>query len=183
MTDREPGALARLERRGDAHYFGGHVMTENGSDDREAEFEIIGGVIRPVGGYVLDVSAYYKFSTGMRAGHDRDMFEYRADLTRSFGRAATRVRIDYSPDNGGKTDESYWVEGQGGWRVAPTTTLLASVGRRTVNSGRNFTAWNVGVNHRLTPNLAADVRWYDTSAHQLGHRHQGRMAFLLVVSF
>ncbi|WP_369059621.1 hypothetical protein ABOZ73_18790 [Caulobacter sp. 73W] len=137
LTDRDPGVLLRVERRGEGAYVGGLMMTENGWDDREIEAEILAGITRSIGPYGIDASAYYKYSTGMSAGRDRDMFEYRLDLTRHQGRASGRLRLDYTPDLQGRPDAAWWVEGQGGWRVSTRATVSGAIGRRTLAGGRD----------------------------------------------
>ncbi len=183
LTDGDPGLLLRVERRGDGAYFGGLMMTENGWDDREIEAEIIAGLTRAVGPYGIDASAYYKYSTGMPAGRDRDMFEYRLDITRRQGRASVRVRIDYTPDVQGRPDAAWWVEGQGGWRISPRATISGAMGRRALTGGRDFNSWNMGVSWLLAPGVTADLRWYDTDASGLGRNHQARPMAAIIANF
>ena len=50
-------------------------------------------------------------------------------------------------------------------------------------NGADYNAWNVGVNHTLSDNLALDVRWYDTDAHDFpGDRYDGRPVAALTAS-
>ena len=150
-----------------------------------ADTEIVAavGYAREFGSFGLDVSAKHKTLAGAPAGYDNRFMEYEADLTRAVGPVDVRMRVNYSPDGSGPTQEAWWLELQGGVAMTPRSRATAALGERITDGGTDYVAWNAGVKHKLTDRVALDVRWYDTDGHVHGERYEGRLVGALSLSF
>jgi len=136
-----------------------------------------------VGVWSFDVSAMHKTLLGSPAGYDDTFMEYQADVSRTIGRVGLRMRVNYSPDTSGGTDEAWWLEAQGGVALDSRTRATIALGERITDGDVAYLAWNAGVKRKLTDALALDVRWFDTDSHALGERYEGRLVGSLTVSF
>ncbi|MBF0665796.1 MAG: hypothetical protein IR159_09705 [Brevundimonas sp.] len=146
-----------------------------------ADTEIVAGVgyAPEIGAYKFDFSAVQKTLSGAPAGYDNRFMEYQADMSRAVGPVGLRMRVNYSPDSSGGTEEAWWVELQGGVAVGARSRATIALGERTQNGQQAYVAWNAGVKHKLTDKFALDVRWYDTDSHELGERDDGRLVAAL----
>ena len=131
----------------------------------------------------LNISLVNRELTGAPDSLDSNYFEVQGDLTRRLGPVNTRLRVNYSPDGFSASEEAWWIELNGSVNVAEATRVSAAFANRASDGGADYNAWNVGVNHGLTENLALDVRWYDTDAHFRGARYDGRLVAALTASF
>lgn len=131
----------------------------------------------------LNFSVVNRELTGAPGSLDSNYFEFQGDVSRRLGPVNTRLRVNYSPDGFGASEEAWWVELNGSVNVAEATRVSAAFANRASENGADYNAWNVGVNHDLTDNLALDVRWYDTDAHFRGERYDGRLVAALTASF
>lgn len=141
------------------------------------------GYAPKVGAWSFDVSAMHKTLVGAPAGYDNTFMEYQADVSRAVGRVGLRMRVNYSPDTSGGTEEAWWLEAQGGIALDGRTRATIALGERITDGDVAYVAWNAGVKRKLTDALALDVRWYDTDSHALGERYEGRLVGSLSVSF
>ena len=142
-----------------------------------ADTEIVAtvGYAPEIGGFEFDFSAMHKTLSGAAAGYDNRYMEYQADVSRDVGPVGVRLRVNYTPDGSGGTDEAWWVEAQGGVAIDNRTKATVALGERITDTGTEYTAWNAGVKRKLTDQFALDVRWYDTDGHTFGERYEGRL--------
>lgn len=161
--------------------FGAATVDLSGGADSELVTTV--GYAPEVGGFEFDFSAMHKVYTGAVAGYDDRFMEYQADVSRDVGPVGVRLRVNYTPDGGGSTEEAWWVEAQGGVALDARTRATVAVGERITDTGAEYTAWNAGVKRKLTDALALDVRWYDTDQHALGERYEGRVVGALTYAF
>lgn len=150
-----------------------------------ADAEIISAVgYRPEAlGFEFDLSVLNRNLPGTRPGGDGKYWEYQADASRRFGPVSTRLRVNYTPDGSGATQEAWWVELQGGVAIDGKTKATAAVADRTAEGGADYTAWNAGVKRELTDRIALDVRWYDTDGHSFGEAYEGRLVGAVSINF
>jgi uncharacterized protein (TIGR02001 family) len=134
-------------------------------------------------GFEFDFAVLNRDLPGTRDGVDANYWEYQADVSRSVGPVSGRVRVNYTPDGFASTEEAWWVEAQAAYKISPKTKASAAVGTRRAHGGADYTAWNVGVKHKLTDAIALDVRWYDTDEHDLGDAYEGRLVGALTFAF
>lgn len=136
------------------------VEMSQGSD---SEILTTVGVTPEAAGFEFDFKGVYRLRPGTRDGVDSTYWEVEADVTRKTGPVSTRLRVNYTPDGFAGAKEAWWIEANSTLKVAKRTKISAALGRRVVENGTDFTAWNVGVRQGLVKNLEADVRWYGTS--------------------
>ncbi len=161
--------------------FSGSTVELGGGADGELVTTV--GYAPEFGGFEFDFSAKHKVFTGTVAGYDNRFMEYQADVSRAIGPAGVRLRVNYTPDGSGSTEDAWWVEAQGSYALGSRTRASVAVGERSSETSAEYTAWNVGVKHKLTRQLAADLRWYDTDQHARGDRYEGRLVGALTYAF
>lgn len=167
---------------GDFHasVFASTAKLSQGSD---AEVITTVGWAPEAAGFAFDFSVLNRDLPGARAGVDENYWEYQADVSRDFGPVSARFRVNWTPDGFAATEEAWWVELQGGVKLAAPTKATAAVATRRAHGGADYTAWNVGVKHKLTDAVALDVRWFDTDEHDLGEPYEGRLVGSLSYAF
>lgn len=161
--------------------FGGSTVELGGGAETELVTTV--GWAPEVGAYSFDLSAMHKVLTGTVPGYDNAYMEYQADVSRDVGPVGLRLRVNYTPDGSGATEEAWWIEAQGGVALDSRTRATAAIGERITDTGAEYTAWNIGVKRRLVDHVALDVRWYDTDRHALGERYEDRLVAALSFNF
>ena len=131
----------------------------------------------------VDVMVINRDLPGTRPGGDGNYTEYQTDISRKLGPVATRLRVNYTADGYGGTQEAWWVELQGGITLDRSTKLTAAIADRTADGGAEYMAWNLGVKRKLNDSFAVDLRYYDTDgAGQYGDAYDGRIVAALTFS-
>lgn len=141
------------------------------------------GYVREVGGYEIDLSVLRRSLHNTVAGYDDLYTEYQVDVSRDVGPVGARLRVNYTADGAGSAREAWWIEAQAGFALGSRTRASAAVGERISDTSAEYTAWNVGVKHKLTSAVAVDLRWYDTDEHALGERYEDRLVAALTFAF
>lgn len=178
-SDGEPSINGSVEVSSGAFYANVAASTAKLSQGSDAEIVSAVGWRPKAAGYSFDFSVMNRDLPGSRAGIDANYWEYQADASRKLGPVTTRMRINYTPDGFAATREAWWIELQGAVSVGPKTRASAAIADRTADGGAEYAAWNVGVKHKLTDKLSADLRWYDTDSHSLGDNYDGRLVAAL----
>ena len=107
----------------------------------------------------------------------------RLDAGRKIGAVRATVTLTYSPDDTGSTGESTFLEGGVAWDVRKGTRIGARLGRRERDVSPDYTAYNVGVTQDIIPQLAADLRLFDTGSSDLGYAFKRRLVASLRAKF
>ena len=171
----DPSVNGTVEVSSGAFYASVFASTAKLSQGSDAEIISTIGWRPEAAGFKFDLAALNRDLPGTRAGVDANYWEYQADASRKLGPVNTRLRVNYTPDGFAATREAWWVELQGTVSVGPRTKASASIADRTADGGAEYAAWNVGMKHKLTEKLSADLRWYDTDSHALGENYDGRL--------
>jgi uncharacterized protein (TIGR02001 family) len=182
-SDGEPSLSAAVNLSHTAFYAGVSASSVDIAQGADAEIVATVGYAPQVGAYSFDFSAMHKTLSGSPSGYDNQFMEYQADVSRAFGRVGLRLRVNYSPDGSGSTDEAWWLEAQAGVALDARTRATLALGERITDGGADYVAWNVGVRRKLSDAIALDVRWYDTNSHALGDRYDGRLVGALSYNF
>jgi hypothetical protein len=153
------------------------------SPTADGEAAVLAGLRRRVGGFDLAVSAAYKWNTNTRAQADRDCLEFNAVASRRFGRVTPRINLTYSPDDLGGTRASLYAEAGASFSLFAGASVSANVARRTRDGGPDYTAFNAGASYAITPNITADLRYYDTAQSRLGTIYEPRLVASARVHF
>jgi uncharacterized protein (TIGR02001 family) len=181
-TNGDPQAWGRVEAgRGDL--FAGGFLTNADVNGADAEAQAYVGWRPERFGYEWEFAATYKSFPGANPGLDPDMIELRADVSRSIGPASARLRVEWTPDNFGASEEAWWIESRLGWRFDPKTSASVGLARREQQGGADYTSWNIGLTRKLHDRLSADLRWWDTDGHGFGQNYEGRLVAGLTASF
>lgn len=136
-----------------------------------------------VGDWSLDIRPTFKVLAGAREGFTTEQWEVRADAARPLAGGRLRLRVEHTADGFGPSEGSTWMEaslthpiGEAGWSV------LGGLGRREQTVGRDYTAWNLGVQRRMTDSLSVDLRWIDTDQRDAGREYDGRLVLGMTMS-
>ena len=179
----DPSVNGSVEVSSGAFYASFFATTAKLTQGSDAEIVSVIGWRPEAAGYKFDLSVVNRDLPGTRDGVDANFWEYQADASRKLGPVSTRLRVNYTPDGFAGTKEAWWVELQGTVSFGPKTKASAAIADRTADGGAEYAAWNVGVKHKLTDKLAADLRWYDTDSHALGENYDGRLVGALTYAF
>ncbi|MFN3932442.1 MAG: TorF family putative porin [Brevundimonas sp.] len=182
-SDGNPSLFGSVEIESGAFYASAFASSADLSSGAHAEIVTAIGYRPEVAGFEFDVSVVNRDLPGSNPGYDGNYWEYQADASRKLGPVSTRLRVNYTPDGAGGTQEAWWVELQGGVAIDGKTKFTAAVADRSADGGAEYVAWNAGVKRKLTDNLALDVRWYDTDGHSLGEPYEGRLVGSIALSF
>ena len=182
-NDGRPALSGSAEASVGAFYAGTWASDAFTSQGGDAELHLYAGARPELAGIKWDFRAMAKTIPGTIPGVQESYAEFRADATRAFGRAKARIRVEYSPDNYGATEQAWWVEGQLSHPVGPRLTVSAALGRREQDGGADYTAWNAGGTVKSTDRVGLDMRWYDTDSHELGRVYRGKVVAALAVAF
>jgi hypothetical protein len=99
---------------------------------------------------------------------DRASLELNGAIARGFGPVVARLSLIYSPDDLGAGGSSLYAEAGATLRVTAATSLAIGASRRERAGASDYTAFNAGLVHRLSPHLTAELRYYDTNRSGLG---------------
>ena len=143
--------------------------------DAEAQFQL--GWQGKAGTLKLTGLASYKFFIDAREPVDDRAWEFVGTATYPIGRAALKTTITYSPDDTGSTKRSVLIEAGASYDLSRSTAVSAGLGRRQRVGGNDYTAFNVGVAHKIGP-ASIEVRYYDTAQSDLGETYHSRVVLL-----
>ena len=156
-----------------------------GANEPSAEIDFYAGLRPTVGDTSLDFGVlYYSYTK------DKDLtpgaysyFEFKAAASRTFGPATLGAAVYYSPEYPGKGGGATYFEANAAVPVAEKLTLSGAVGQQTIKNYKDYSTWNVGLAYALTDNLSADLRYHDTSEHDLGKIYDSRVVVSLKAAF
>lgn len=183
-SDEDPAVSASLRWTEGGFYADAFYSQAASSRGANSEVIMTGGYVAEFGDYELDSQLLYREMIGEENGVDSGYFEAQFDLSRDFGKTFSgRMRVNYSPDTYGSTDEAWWIEAQGGAKLGDNDKVTVAYGLRRTENGTDYDAWNIGVKHKFTKVFSGDLRWYDTDGHEFGERYEGRLVAALTYSF
>lgn len=182
-SDGEVAVSGEIEAAFGDFHAGVFASTAKLSQGSDAEIITTIGWAPSAAGFDFDFTVNNRDLPGTNPGVDSNYWEYQADVSRDFGPASARFRVNWSPDGFAATREAWWVELQGGYKLSSSTKASVAVATRRAHGGADYTAWNAGVKHKLTDAVAVDLRWYDTDQHALGSAYEGRLVGALSYAF
>ena len=183
-SDEDPAVSASLRWTEGGFYADAFYSQAASSKGANSEVIMTGGYVAEFGDYELDSQLLYREMIGEDNGVDSGYFEAQFDLSRDFGKTFSgRMRVNYSPDTYGSTDEAWWVEAQAGAKLGDNDKVTVAYGVRRTENGTDYDAWNIGVRHKFTKAFSGELRWYDTDGPELGERYEGRLVAALTYSF
>jgi hypothetical protein len=156
---------------------------ESSSGDDGVESYLSAGIAKKAGGFDLSARGGLKSVHAIAGQVDRRAFEMRVEAARKFGAFRATTSFIYSPDDTGSTKSAAFLEGGLAWDVRKGTRIGARLGRRERTKAPDYTAYNVGITQDIIPQLAADVRLYDTDSSDLGYAFKRRLVASLRAKF
>ena len=132
------------------------------------------GLTRDLAGFQLSLQAAHKFQTGVREPADDHSWEFTAGLTRKLGPVTLRGSLVYSPDDLGGAERSVYWEAGPALDLGKKFKAFANIGHRARRLGDDYTSFNAGASTSIVPRVTLDLRWYDTTRHELGENFRGR---------
>lgn len=153
------------------------------NEDHGVESYLSAGYATKAGGFDLSGRGGLKSVHGIAGQVDRRAFEMRFEAARKFGAVRATASIIYSPDDTGSTRSAAFYEGGLAWDVRKGTRIGARLGRRERTAAPDYTAYNVGVTQDIIPQLAADLRVYDTDSGERGYAYKRRLVASLRAKF
>lgn len=147
----------------------------------EAETHLYVGWRPKLGAWSLDLRPMFKVLSRAQQNAQTAQWEHRLDAARPVAGARLRLRLEHTFDGLGSAKASTWMEANLSRRLADSGwTLSGGVGRREQEIGRDYTAWNFGVQRKLSRAASADLRWIDTDqGKDAGREHRGRFVATL----
>ena len=183
-SDEQPAAFGSVRWETGGFYASGFVSQAASTRGADAEVILSAGYQRELIGLDVDILVMRREMAGESRGIDSGYFEFQADVSRDLtDRINARLRVNYSPDTYGAVDAAWWSEVQASFKLTSADKLSAAYALRRMDNSLTYDAWNIGVKHKFTPAIAADVRWYDTDRHDVGVRYAGRLVASLSYSF
>lgn len=155
-----------------------------GADDPSVEIDLYAGVRPTIGDTTLDLGVlYYGYVEDKGAPGSFSYVELKAAASRTFGPATLGAVVYYSPEYSADGGDATYVEVNGAVPIAPKWTLSAAAGHQALKNYDDYNTWNVGVSYAITDKLAADLRYHDTDAHELGQIYDARVVVSLKAAF
>jgi uncharacterized protein (TIGR02001 family) len=183
-SDEEPAVFGAVRWAEGGTYADVFMSEATSSKGATAELVATLGHERDLGFAEVDLQILYREMIGETAGVDSAYFEYQFDVSRAFtSRFSARLRINYASNTYGAAREAWWIEPQATVKITDADKLSFAYGRRDLEGGTNYAAWNVGVKHRFSDAVSGDLRWYDTDSHDVGERYKGRLVASLTYAF
>ncbi|MFN3857371.1 MAG: TorF family putative porin [Caulobacter sp.] len=182
-SDEDPALSGNVQLAYGTFYGKAFYSTASSAQGGDADVILTLGAKPKVGDYKFDLNVNRRWSPGTIDGYDHAYTEFQGDVSRGFGKANVRLRVNYSPDGYGPSEEAWWVEAQAGFKVTSSDVVSAAYGVRETDGGRDYRAWNVGVKHKVTDAIAIDLRWYDTDRRRYGGNYDGRLVAQIAYGF
>lgn len=183
-SDEDPAAFGSIRWETNGFYANGFFSQAASSKGADAEVIATLGYERDIADWGVDVQVMHRQMTHEINGVDSAYVEVQGDVSRDLtDHVSARFRVNYSPDTYGSGDEAWWTEAQATLKLTSKDKLSAAYGLRRIKNGVDYDAWNIGVKHKITPAIAADLRWYDTDGHDLGSRYDSRLVASISYSF
>ena len=150
-----------------------NIETSSGDDGVESYLSV--GFATKAGGFDFSGRGGLKSIHAIAGQVDRRAFEMRLEAARKFGAVRATTSLIYSPDDTGSTKSALFLEGGLAWEVHKGTRIGARLGRRERSRAPDYTAYNVGITQDIIPQLAADLRVFDTGSSELGYAFKRRL--------
>ena len=142
------------------------------STTADGEGGLTTGIRTKVAGLNVSASATWRIAISPISGSDSQSLELAGSVARKFGRLTPQLSVIWSPDDLGPTRRSFYYEASVAYSISSKTSISTAVGHRERTGGLDYTAFNVGINHKLSPHITADLRYYGSDRHNLGYTYQ-----------
>lgn len=158
-----PQFLTRGELSFGTLFLGAYVKNVD-SATSDAEAAALIGARTTAAGFDFSASAAWKRAIDPAPRSDRNALEVSASVSRKIARITPRVSIVWSPNDLGGTRQTLFAEAGASYRLSPSLSASAALGRRQRGGGPDYTAWNAGFTWSGLKPVSLDLRYYDTDA-------------------
>ena len=162
------------QTNGDPELFGGLDLTAG---------QAYAGIKPEVAGFNLDLGVvYYSYLESPKEAK-YGYGEVKAAASRAIGKATVGAAYYYSPDFFGADEKATYVELNGAYAINDTVSVTGAYGHQALDVSKDYNTWNIGAAIAVMPKLSLDVRYWDTSEHDIGSIYESRFAATLKASF
>lgn len=184
LTDENPQLFAGVDAEiGSMGYAGLWASNIEYAGGNGAEIDLYAGVRPRVGPVLLDLGVTYYAYAGLPDEVDRDFLEVKAAGYMPLGPALLGASLAWSDDYFGYGGASTYYELNGSVPIAPKVTLSGAVGRQEVRRAADYNTWNLGASYALNDVVGFDLRYHDTSEHDLGKLYDSRLVLGVKAAF
>jgi uncharacterized protein (TIGR02001 family) len=131
-------------------------------DDTDAEIDLYAGVKPTLGPVGLDLGVIYYGYVGEAKGSDYEFVEFKAAGSMPLGPVTVGSAWYVSPEFFGNTGQATYGELNGAYTINDQWSVGAAVGKQWIESGSDYSTWNVGVTWAPVAHLALDLRYADS---------------------
>lgn len=177
QTDENPQVFAGVDTTlWGMGYAGAWISNVDFNNGADAEYDLYAGVKPQVGPFTLDLGVvYYGYINAPSGAPDLDYVEFKAAGSAPVGIATVGAAVFYSDDFFGETGPATYVELNAAAPVAEKITISGALGYQDVDYEGDYATWNLGVGYALNDVVGFDLRYHDTSEHDLGEVYDSRV--------
>lgn len=164
QTGEDPSIFGGVDATMGIGYAGVWVSSVDFGNGTDAEFDLYAGVKPTAGPVTFDIGVIYYGYLDQPSGPDEDYWEGKIAASVPAGPATLGAAIYYSPEFFGETGDAVYYEANASVAVPNTKlSLSGAIGRQEVDTGIDYTTWNLGAGYTLTDHISVDVRYWDTN--------------------
>lgn len=164
QSDEDPSVFGGVDATMGIGYAGAWVSTVDFNNGTDAEFDLYAGIKPTAGPITFDIGVIYYGYIDQPSGSNQDYWEGKVAASVPAGPATLGAAVYYSPEFFGKTGDAWYYEANAAVAVPDTKfTFSGAIGRQEVDTGIDYTTWNVGGGYALTDNISLDLRYFDTN--------------------
>lgn len=183
QTNSDPELFGGVDVSSGPVYAGVWLSNVDFGDSTNLEYDTYIGVKPEVAGFSLDLGVIYYSYLDTPEGSKYGYGEVKAAASRAIGKATVGAAYYYSPDYFGADEKASYIELNGAYPINDTVSITGAIGRQDLDVSTDYNTWNLGAAIAVMPNLSLDVRYWDTSEHDLGSIYDSRFAATLKASF
>jgi len=183
QTNGDPEIFGGVDVAAGQAYAGVWLSNVDFGDSTKVEYDTYAGVKPEIAGFNLDLGVIYYGYTNTPNGAKYGYGEVKAAATRAIGKTTVGAAYYYSPDFFGADKTATYVELNGAYAVNDTVSVTGAFGHQALDVSKDYNTWNLGASIAVMPHLSLDVRYWDTSEHDIGTIYDSRFAATLKASF
>jgi uncharacterized protein (TIGR02001 family) len=183
QTNGDPELFGGLDLTAGQAYAGVWLSNVDFGDGTRIEYDTYAGIKPEVAGFNLDLGVVYYSYLESPKDAKYGYGEVKAAASRAIGKATVGAAYYYSPDFFGADEKATYVELNGAYAINDTVSVTGAYGHQALDVSKDYNTWNLGASIAVMPKLSLDVRYWDTSEHDIGSIYESRFAATLKASF
>jgi uncharacterized protein (TIGR02001 family) len=183
QTENHPAAFGAARVTDDGFYIGAGIENVDFHNSTDAEYDLSAGWTPVVDGFRLDLGVI-RYGYIDEPSHTHiDTLDFKGVVLHDFGPMTLAAAAFYTANYFGSGHDGEYYEGRTTYRITDDLLASGALGRQFVTVGTDHNDWNAGLNYAFIKNVALDLRYYDTSEHDLGSRYGSHFVASLKASF